>query len=167
MAFTKTLKEGELVLGDTLLYSFSLKNTGTISLHDIKITDALDGISDLKNYKVDGEPVDDLDEQGLLSAIQSLKSGKDMAGFDLDGSPEFYVGCHIAPFSTDEELQNELALAGEKIAGGARFVVTPPVFDVSRFESFMQKAAALHAPIIPTVFLIKLIFPSRRLISSK
>lgn len=67
MAFTKTLKEGELVLGDTLLYSFSLKNTGTISLHDIKITDALDGISDLKNYKVDGEPVDDL--EGLVLSL--------------------------------------------------------------------------------------------------
>lgn len=54
MAFTKTLKEGELVLGDTLLYSFSLKNTGTVSLHNMKITDTLDGISDLKNYKADG-----------------------------------------------------------------------------------------------------------------
>ncbi|MFZ3044845.1 MAG: methylenetetrahydrofolate reductase [Desulfatirhabdiaceae bacterium] len=109
----------------------------------------------------DAMPVDDLDELGLLSAIQSLKSGKDMAGFDLDGNPDFFVGCHIAPFVNDEGLENELLLAKEKIASGARFVVAPPVFDITHFETFMQRAACLNAPIIPMVFLIKSVAVAR------
>ncbi len=109
----------------------------------------------------DALPVNDLDELGLLSAIKSLGSGKDMAGFDLDGNPEFFVGCHIAPFANDEGLENELELARGKIAAGARFVIAPPVFDINRFETFMQKAGNLNVPVIPTVFLIKSVAVAR------
>jgi 5,10-methylenetetrahydrofolate reductase len=109
----------------------------------------------------DALPVNDLDELGLLSAIKSLGSGKDMAGFDLDGNPEFFVGCHIAPFANDEGLENELELARGKIAAGARFVIAPPVFDINQFETYMQKAGNLNVPVIPTVFLIKSVAVAR------
>ncbi len=106
-------------------------------------------------------PVDDLDELGLLAAIQTLQGGKDLAGFDLEGRPEFQVGCHLAPFVDEAGLTHELDLAKQKIEAGAHFVVTPPVYDVNRFEDFMQKAVALKAPVIAPVFLIKSVAVAR------
>ena len=106
-------------------------------------------------------PVDDLDELGLLAAIRSLQAGKDLAGFDLDGQPEFHVGCRLAPFADETEMTRELDLAKEKIAAGARFIVTPPVFDMGQFDKFMQKASSLGVPVIPTVFLIKSVAVAR------
>ena len=106
-------------------------------------------------------PVDDLDELGILAAIRSLQAGKDLAGFDLDGQPEFHVGCQLAPFADEIEMIRELNLAKDKIAAGAGFIVTPPVFDMVQFEIFMQKAASLGVPVIPTVFLIKSVAVAR------
>ncbi len=106
-------------------------------------------------------PVNDLDELGLLNTIRTLQDGKDLAGFDLEGRPEFQVGCHLAPFIDDAGLNRELDRAREKIAAGAGFLVTPPVFDIDRFEAFRQKAAALKVPVIASVFLIKSVAVAR------
>ncbi len=109
----------------------------------------------------DAAVVDDLDELGLLGAVASLEEGKDLAGFALDGSPRFTTGCSLAPFADDAALEAELASAAEKIDAGARFVVTPPVFDTDRFGQFLKKAESLKAPIIPSVFLIKSVAVAR------
>ena len=106
-------------------------------------------------------PVNDLDELGLLNTIRTLQDGKDLAGFDLEGRPEFQVGCHLAPFIDDAGLTRELERAREKVAAGAGFLVTPPVFDIDRFEAFRQKAAGLKVPIIASVFLIKSVAVAR------
>jgi len=109
----------------------------------------------------DAVPVDDLDELGILGAIRTLRAGKDLGGFDLDGPPEFQVGCHIAPYADDAGLENELEQAKAKIGAGAGFIVTPPVFDVGHFDRFRQRAAGLGVPIVPTVFLIKSVAVAR------
>ncbi len=103
----------------------------------------------------DASPVYDLGEVELIQAIQSLQEGKDMAGFDLDGNPSFITGCTIAPFENNDALEEELESARKKIAAGARFVITPPVFDLQKFDEFLSKARDLNVPIIPTVFLLK------------
>jgi 5,10-methylenetetrahydrofolate reductase len=103
----------------------------------------------------DAKPVNDLDEIELLGAIQSLQKGVDMAGFDLNGSPSFTVGCTIAPFGDDEAFKQELTLASRKIKAGAQYIITPPVFDIDRFASNLGQLKGLGVPIISTVFLIK------------
>ncbi len=103
----------------------------------------------------EAKQVDDIDEVELLSGITSLAAGKDMEGFDLDGTPEYTTGCTIAPFTNEKELDKELELAGKKVDAGASFIMTPPVFDIGSFEIFMGKARGLGVPIIPTVFLLK------------
>lgn len=101
------------------------------------------------------KPVDDLDEIELLGAIQSLQKGVDLAGFELSGNPFFTVGCTIAPFADNAALEKELSLAGEKINAGAQYIVAPPVFDLDRFATSVEKIKALGVPVISTVFLIK------------
>ena len=103
----------------------------------------------------DAKPVNDLDELSLLGAIQSLQEGVDMAGFDLKGSPNFTVGCTIAPYADDKTLDTELEQAQKKIEAGAMFIITPPVFDMDHFSSFYERAKGLGVPIIATVFLLK------------
>ena len=110
----------------------------------------------------DAQPVNELDEPELLEAIQTLQDGKDMAGFELDGRPDFTTGCTIASFKDDE-----LAAAEKKVAAGAAFIITPPVFDVDVFAAFMEKAKKLNVPVIPTVFLIKSVAIARYIATSE
>ncbi len=104
---------------------------------------------------LDAKTVNDIDQLELLGAIQSLQKGVDMAGIELKGSPSFTVGCTIGPYADDKALDSELELARKKIEAGAQFIVSPPVFDINRFDSFMDKAKGLGVPVIQTVFLLK------------
>lgn len=103
----------------------------------------------------EAKAVNDIDEVELLQAIGKLQKGKDMEGFELDGIPSFTTGCTLAPFADDKAMQEQLRLAEAKVAAGARFIITPPVFDMVHFSAFYSKAQELAVPIIPTVFLIK------------
>ncbi len=89
---------------------------------------------------VQAKTVEDLDEISLLEAIRSLKEGKDMAGFELDGNPDFTVGCTLGAFVDEQTRDQEIEKAKEKIEAGAQFILTPSVFDMDRFVSFLEKA---------------------------
>jgi methylenetetrahydrofolate reductase (NADPH) len=115
----------------------------------------------------DAQPVYEVDEPGLLEAIQTLQSGKDLAGFDLDGVPSFTTGCDMQSLMDEADMASEFQLAQKKVDAGAQFVITPPVFDVGIFADFMKKAAALGVPIIPTVFLIKSVAIARYIATSE
>jgi 5,10-methylenetetrahydrofolate reductase len=109
----------------------------------------------------DARPVDDLDEVGLLNAIRCLEGGADLAGSELSGAPTFNVGCALAQCKDEKSLDCELELAKRKVEAGAKFIVTPPVFDLARFESFIDRAKGLGAPIIPSVYLLKSVGAAR------
>jgi methylenetetrahydrofolate reductase (NADPH) len=104
---------------------------------------------------MDAKPVEDLDEIEILGVIQTLQHGTDMSGLELKGVPKFTVGCTLGPYADEKALEKELELTKKKIEAGAEFVITPPVFDMDPFISFMEKANDLNVPIIPTVFLLK------------
>jgi methylenetetrahydrofolate reductase (NADPH) len=53
--------------------------------------------------------VNDLDELELIGAIRSLQNGVDMAGFSLNGTPEFTTGCTLGAFADEQTLDAELA----------------------------------------------------------
>lgn len=112
-------------------------------------------------------PVNDLDELGLLETIQSLKNGKDLSGFDLNGSPEFFVGCYLSPYADEAGLERELEAAAEKIQAGAGFLVSPPVYDLSHFEGLLKKAASLKVPVIAPVFLLKSVAIARYILTNE
>ncbi len=103
----------------------------------------------------DAKTVDDLDESQLISALKSLEKGKDMSGFELDGNPDFTIGCTIPAFSDAAAADRELITAKKKIEAGASFVVTPSIFDAGDSSDFLAKVAELGVPVISTVFLIK------------
>lgn len=107
------------------------------------------------------KPVYDIDLTELLKAIQSLQSGRDMAGIDLSGSPSFLVGTTVNAGLEGADLENEMEKLIQKIDAGVRFFVTAPVFDLSAIEPFLKKVAKTSARIIPTVLLLKSLGMSR------
>jgi 5,10-methylenetetrahydrofolate reductase len=109
----------------------------------------------------DARAVDDLDELGLLNALRALEQGTDLGGSELQGAPSFTVGCIIPQCKDEKDLDSQLELAGKKVEAGAKFILTPPVFDLRRFESFMAKAKRLKVPVISTVYLLKSVGAAR------
>jgi methylenetetrahydrofolate reductase (NADPH) len=103
----------------------------------------------------EAKAVHDLKLLELLTAIQTLQGGRDLAGVDLKGAPSFLVGSTVKVTSEAGALKQELADLDQKIAAGARFFTTQPVFDVEVLEKFRQQAGARQAAIIPTVMLLK------------
>ncbi len=79
----------------------------------------------------DAAPVNDLNEVELIEALMTLQTGKDMSGFDLDGAPDFSIGCTLAPFADDKGRDAALLSAQEKVKAGASYIIIPPVFDVA------------------------------------
>jgi methylenetetrahydrofolate reductase (NADPH) len=97
----------------------------------------------------------DLDLIELLEVIQNLRRGRDMAGIELNGSPQFLVGSTVNAGASGGALELELEEMDKKIAAGVEFFVTPPVFDPESLARFIKKVADRQAKIIPTVLLLK------------
>ena len=91
----------------------------------------------------------------LLQAISNLQKGKDMAGIDLAGSPEFLVGSTVNAGAKGRSPELELEEMNEKIEAGAQFFISPPLFDLSAIEPFLKRVDLNKTTIIPTVLLLK------------
>lgn len=91
----------------------------------------------------------------MLKAIQSLQAGKDMAGIELFGATDFTTGSTVNAFLDGEKLDEEIKEMEMRIKAGARFLITPPVFDMDVLAPFMEKIKHLDVKIIPTVLLLK------------
>lgn len=100
------------------------------------------------------KPVYDLDSVQLLQVVNTLQSGKDMAGNKLKGSPRFCVGAVVNPSA--DPLEPELIKMEKKIeAGGLEFFQTQAVYDISKFEEFLKSAKGYSIPIIAGIILLK------------
>lgn len=99
--------------------------------------------------------VNDIDLIELLKVISGLGRGKDMAGIELSGAPRFVVGstCQFGAVGKSPEV--EIDALNQKVGAGARFFITPPLFDVSAMEPYMMKLKSTQPAIIPTVLLLK------------
>ena len=97
----------------------------------------------------------DIDLEQLLQVITGLQQGKDMAGIDLSGSPQFLVGSTVDAGAKGKSPELVLEEMNKKINAGAEFFITPPLFDLSAIEPFIKKVNTEKAKIIPTVLLLK------------
>jgi methylenetetrahydrofolate reductase (NADPH) len=97
----------------------------------------------------------DIDLLDLLKAINGLQQGRDMAGIELNGSPEFLVGSTIDAGARDKSPELIREEMHQKQEAGAGFFVSPPLFDLSAIEPFLKRIDRQEAKIIPTVLLLK------------
>jgi|DewCreStandDraft_4_1066084.scaffolds.fasta_scaffold02194_9 methylenetetrahydrofolate reductase (NADPH) len=99
------------------------------------------------------KPVFDLDSVSLLHAATTLMSGKDMAGNDLAGKPDFFLGAVVNPGA--DPLEPQLFKMERKIAAGARFFQTQAVYDIDAFAKFMKRVEQFRVPVLGGIVLLK------------
>jgi 5,10-methylenetetrahydrofolate reductase len=97
----------------------------------------------------------DIDLLELLRVTRGLQEGKDMAGIDLSGSPEFLVGSTVNAGAKGKSYELEIEEMNKKIEAGAQFFISPPLFDLSAIQPFMKRVDQKKTKIIPTVLLLK------------
>ena len=93
----------------------------------------------------------DIVPTGLIQLIKTrLNAGVDQAGQSIDQPTNFVVGCALCLEPADQE--RELKLLRKKIAAGADFALTQPVFNSARAREFMAAyEATFGEPMIPVV----------------
>jgi 5,10-methylenetetrahydrofolate reductase len=99
--------------------------------------------------------VHDIDQIELLKTIQSLQRGRDMAGIELAGAPEFVVGSTVGAGAHGKSPEMEMEEMVKRVDAGARFFVTPPIFDIAQLHPYRKRLDSVRAIILPTVLLLK------------
>lgn len=97
----------------------------------------------------------DIDLAELLQCIQGMQNGKDMAGTDLAGSPQFLIGSTLNPGVKDDALELEIEEMEKKIIAGVKFFITTPVFDLTIVKPFLERVDQEKIKIIPTILVLK------------
>jgi 5,10-methylenetetrahydrofolate reductase len=102
----------------------------------------------------ESKPVFDLDSVSILTAMNSLKNGKDLAGQELEGVPgDIFCGAIVTPGADPIEMQ--LIKMERKIEEGAQFFQTQAIYDSKVFENFMNKASKYKVPVLCGIVIIK------------
>jgi homocysteine S-methyltransferase len=88
----------------------------------------------------------DLNSIGLLKLIDALNHGRNLYGAELAGATRFLAGCAFNPNVAD--LGGQLRKLDMKLAAGARFVLTQPVFDPMLLDRLVATTRPLGVPVL-------------------
>ncbi|MDX2177350.1 MAG: bifunctional homocysteine S-methyltransferase/methylenetetrahydrofolate reductase [Candidatus Sumerlaeia bacterium] len=89
----------------------------------------------------------DVDAIGALRIGSNLNRGLDLAGNPLKGAAtRLFLGCGANPGAID--LDNEIARLERKIAAGAEYILTQPVYESALFERFHRRTEAFRVPVL-------------------
>ena len=92
------------------------------------------------------------DSTGLIRLAAQLNAGQDDAGNALEASPSFFIGTAANPTASDWPA--ELDKLEQKVAAGARFLQTQPVYDADAARLFLERIA--HLPVYPIIGVLPL-----------
>jgi len=123
-----------------------------LGIQNIIVADS-DDIADSDHS--DAATVYDINEVELIEALKGLQKGKDMSGFDLDGSPDFTIGTTLPSFSDAASMKQSIEAVKARIESGASYVITPAIFDPAAASDLLGELKALDIPVIARVFLLK------------
>ncbi len=97
----------------------------------------------------------DLSALELLEAIGGLERGRDLAGVDLEGAPRFFTGATTQAGSPGRSAELEAEDIAQRMRAGARFFLTPPIFDPELLEPVVRRLDQGRQALVPTVLLLK------------
>jgi 5,10-methylenetetrahydrofolate reductase len=101
---------------------------------------------------IEAKPVFDLDSVLLLKMIRQLEQGKDFAGNDLKGSPQYCAGAIVTPEA--DPIEPQLLKFEKKIRAGAEFIQTQAIYDLGNFKKFMTYAQKFNVPVLAGIVLL-------------
>jgi homocysteine S-methyltransferase len=82
--------------------------------------------------------VSELTASGLIASIAAMNEGTDFKGSKLRSPTDFCIG---ASADLGRGVEREAALTARKVAAGAHFLVTQPVFDAAEIAAFREAYA--------------------------
>jgi homocysteine S-methyltransferase len=101
------------------------------------------------NYP-DATAVFDVDAIGLVNIVRNLNRGLDLGGNPIGNGTGFVIGVGANPGLTD--LDEEIRRFEFKVAAGAEYAVTQPVFDIRLLENFLRRIEHCRIPVIAGIW---------------
>jgi homocysteine S-methyltransferase len=94
----------------------------------------------------DATAVFDVDAIGLVNIVNNLNRGLDIGGNPMGSQTAMAIGVGANPGAPN--LDEEIRRFEWKVAAGAEYVVTQPVFDLNLLETFLGRIAHVKIPVI-------------------
>jgi homocysteine S-methyltransferase len=101
------------------------------------------------NYP-DATAVFDVDAIGLVNIVHNLNRGQDIGGNPIGAGTAFVIGVGANPGLTD--LDEEIRRFEYKVAAGAEYAVTQPVFDLRLLENFLRRIEHCRIPVVAGIW---------------
>jgi homocysteine S-methyltransferase len=101
------------------------------------------------NYP-DATAVFDVDAIGLVNIVHNLNRGLDLGGNPIGDGTGFVIGVGANPGITD--LDEEIRRFEFKVAAGAEYAVTQPVFDIRLLENFLRRIEHCRIPVVAGIW---------------
>src|SRR5271168_2709898 len=98
----------------------------------------------------DATAVFDVDAIGLVNIVHNLNRGLDIGGNPIGAGTGFVIGVGANPGLTD--LDEEIRRFEYKVAAGAEYAVTQPVFDIRLLENFLRRIEHCRIPIVAGIW---------------
>jgi len=92
----------------------------------------------------------DVDAIGLTNIVQGLNHGLDIGKNPIGGSTGFTISVAANPGVVD--IDNEVRRFEYKVAAGAEFCITQPVFDQRLLEQFLRRIEGFRIPVIAGIW---------------
>ncbi len=99
------------------------------------------------------KPVFDIESSQLLQVVNTLNSGKDMAGNELHGATEMFPGATVTPEA--KPIEPQLMKFRKKVKAGSRFFQTQAIYDIENFKNFMKEARKHNVKILAGILVLK------------
>ncbi|AMV71054.1 bifunctional homocysteine S-methyltransferase/methylenetetrahydrofolate reductase [Desulfuromonas carbonis] len=88
----------------------------------------------------------DLNSIGLLELLAALNAGRNLLGSELGGHSQFLLGAAFNP--NLPSIEGQLRRLEKKLAAGARFVQTQPVYSRTILERLLERTADFGVPVL-------------------
>jgi methylenetetrahydrofolate reductase (NADH) len=144
------IMELSAIYRNRLALQSDLLGAGIMGIENILLHDGWDPAM---GDHIEAKPVHDLDCCGLVKAATGLTKGSDLSGHSLNEAPSFCVGVsvNIGPGPGSSQF-NELK---DKIAAGAQFILTQPIYDSALLEEFLKAVKEFGVPVIVGHMMLK------------
>lgn len=91
----------------------------------------------------------DLNSFTLIKLLSDLNRGVNALGNPIGAGTGFTIGAAFNP--NGQRMEVQVARLAKKVANGATFAQTQPIYDLERFERMVEQTAHLGIPILPGV----------------
>jgi homocysteine S-methyltransferase len=94
----------------------------------------------------DATAVYDVDSIGLIRIMDHLNHGCDLAGNLIGPALGIHIGCGADPSKPD--MEKEVRRLEQKVAAGAEYIMTQPVYDPRTLETFLKMMSHVKVPVL-------------------